>query len=461
MKKLLPLFISLTLGTASSLSFAADTLKEVYEQAKNTNPALLSAQAQKDAAFEAISSARSTLLPQINLTAGYNITRSDIDNPQTGSRESDKLTAGIAVSQELYKRSSWVSLDVAEKTARQEDAAYAAAEQQLILDVATAYFAVLSAEDNVKFVQAEKAAVSRQLEQTKQRFKVGLSAITDVHDAQAQYDSVLADELVAKNNVINSYEGLRTLTGRQYSDLYELDTKRFSATKESRNTDELIKQAEQKNLSLLSSRIAQDIARDAITQAKSGYLPSLTLDGGYNHGRDFHDHAGPNNGEYNDVYAGINLNISLYAGGNTASLTEQAKFNYVSASENLETAHRSVLKDVRAFNNNITSSIGVIRAYEQSVVSAKSALEANEAGFDVGTRTIVDVLESTRRLYDANKSLSNARYDYILNVMRLRLALGTLSEQDIIDINNGLMAKNSGAAKAESAVEQTSDKSKS
>ena len=135
---------------------------------------------------------------------------------------------------------------------------------------------------------------------------------------------------------------------------------------------------------------------------------------------------------------GLNLNVPLYRGGATTSLTKQAEFNYVSASQDLEKTYRSVVKDVRAFNNNISASIGALRAYEQTVVSAQSALEATEAGFDVGTRTIVDVLDSTRRLYDANKNLSNARYDYILSVLQLRQAVGTLSEQDVLDVNAGL-----------------------
>ena len=135
---------------------------------------------------------------------------------------------------------------------------------------------------------------------------------------------------------------------------------------------------------------------------------------------------------------GINLEVPLYTGGNISSQTKQAEYSYVAASQDLEAQYRSVVKDVRAFNNNISASIGALRAYEQTVVSAESALEATEAGFDVGTRTIVDVLDSTRRLYDANKNLSNARYDYILSELQLRQAIGTLSEQDIMDINAGL-----------------------
>ncbi|WP_256933734.1 TolC family protein, partial [Vibrio cholerae] len=277
MKKLLPLFVSAALGTLSSAVWA-ENLAEIYNQAKENDPQLLSVAAQRDAAFEAVTSSRSALLPQINLTAGYNINRSNRD-----SRDSDTLSAGVGFSQELYQRSSWVSLDTAEKKARQADSQYAATQQGLILRVAKAYFEVLRAQDNLEFVRAEKAAVGRQLEQTKQRFEVGLSAITDVHDAQAQFDGVLADEVLAENSLTNSYEALREITGQEYSKLAVLDTKRFAASRTTESSEALIEKAQQQNLSLLAARISQDVARDNISLASSGHLPSLTLDGDYNY----------------------------------------------------------------------------------------------------------------------------------------------------------------------------------
>ncbi|WP_135382925.1 outer membrane channel protein TolC [Vibrio tasmaniensis] len=436
MKKLLPLFISAAIGSLSSSAFA-DTLAEVYDQAKQNDPQLLRSAAKRDAAFEAVTSSRSSLLPQINLNANYDINRGERDYDATGTSDLDNNQWGVGVgfTQELYKRSSWITLDTAEKKARQADSSYAAEQQALILRVATAYFEVLRAQDSLEFVRAEKAAVARQLEQTKQRFEVGLSAITDVHDAQAQYDGVLADEVLAENTLINNYEGLREITGQEHSNLNILDTDRFSASKSSESAVALVEQAQEKNLKLLASRIDQDIAKDNITLASSGHLPSLTLDGNYSiadQSKSSQDY------DQDNLNVGLNLVVPLYTGGNTTSLTKQAEYNYVAASEDLEATYRSVVKDVRAFNNNISASIGALRAYEQSVVSAQSALEATEAGFDVGTRTIVDVLDSTRRLYDANKNLSDARYNYILSVLQLRQAVGTLSEQDIVDVNAGL-----------------------
>ncbi|KLV02216.1 outer membrane channel protein [Photobacterium aquae] len=429
MKKLLPLFVSFALGGLSH-SALADDLAEIYQQAKQNDPQLLRAAADKDTAFEAINASRSALLPQINLTAGYNTFFLDgKDNP-------DGFNAGLSLGQEIYNRASWVSLDISEKQARQRDAAYAATQQGLILRTSDAYFAVLRAMDDLEFVRAEKAAVGRQLEQTKQRFEVGLSAITDVHDAQAQYDSVLADEILAENALTNSYEGLREITGQEHTNLNVLDTQRFAASAPQGKVLDLVNGAEQENLSLLSSRIAQDIARDRIALAESGHLPTLSFNAGYSY-----DETRDVNGSLDDgtINAGINLALPVYTGGRTTSEVKQAQYSYVAASEDLEASYRSVVKDVRAFYNNINASIGALRAYKQSVVSAQSALEATEAGFDVGTRTIVDVLDATRRLYDANRQLSNARYDYIISQLQLKQAVGSLNEQDILDVNAGLI----------------------
>lgn len=431
MKKLLPIFITAALSGLSSTVWA-DTISSIYDQAKQNDPQLLRAAAERDAAFEAVNSSRSSLLPQINLSTGYDLSRSDLD-----SIDKNTFSAGVNFSQELYKRSSWINLDTAEKSARRADAVYANMQQSLILRVAQAYFAVLRAQDNLVFIRAEKAAVARQLEQTKQRFEVGLSAITDVHDAQAQYDSVLASEILSENQLTNSYEAVREITGQVHTDLYVLDTKRFSTSERTQTSDELEQEAQTHNLSLLSARIAQDIAKSNISLASSGHLPSLSLHGGYNYADQTESRSDYDANTFN---IGVNLSVPLYTGGNITSQTKQAQFGYVAASENLEETYRNVIKSVRAYNNNINASIGAIRAYEQSVISAKSALDATEAGFEVGTRTIVDVLDATRRLYDSNRNLSDARYDYILSVLQLRQATGMLNEQDIIDINAGLIA---------------------
>ncbi|MCG3865014.1 MULTISPECIES: outer membrane channel protein TolC [unclassified Photobacterium] len=427
MKKLLPIVISLAFGSLSQ-SALADDLAQIYQQAKQNDPQLLKAAADKDAAFEAINSSRSVLLPQINLTAGYNTFHLDAKDKQDG------FNAGIGLDQSIYNRASWVGLDIAEKQARQSDAAYAVQQQGLILRVSQAYFDVLKAKDDLKFVEAEKAAVGRQLEQMKQRFEVGLSAITDVHDAQAQYDSVLANVIIKQNAVENSYEALREITGQEYTSLDALNTKTFAASKLPQAADALVKTAQTENLTLLASRIGQDISRDNISLAESGHLPTLSFTTGYSY-----DKTASISPDEGTLTAGIKMDLPVYSGGDTSSKVKQAQYGYVAASEELEGQYRTVVKDVRNYYNNINAQIGAIHAYQQSVISAKSALEATEAGFDVGTRTIVDVLDSTRRLYQANSQLANSRYDYILAQLQLKQAVGTLSEQDIIDINKGLV----------------------
>lgn len=437
MKKLLPLVISVALGSFSQLAMA-DNLAQIYDQAKQNDPQLLKAAAQKDSAFEAVNSSRSTFLPQINLTAGYKINRGDTE---VVPNESNVLNGNVGLKQEIYQRSSWVTLDIAEQSARQLDAAYAAEQQGLILRVSQAYFEVLKAMDDLEFVRAEKAAVARQLEQIKQRFEVGLSAITDVHDAQAQYDTVLASEVLSENSLVNSYEGLREITGQEHTELSLLDTTRFSASRPADSSIVLIEQAQTENLALLANRIAADISKNKIKLAEAGHLPSLSFEANYGYSDTGYENNNPDvdGSAWN---AGINLAVPLYTGGNLSSKVKQAQFDYIASSEDLEATYRSVVKEVRAQHNNINASIGALRAYEQSVISAKAALEAAEAGFDVGTRTIVDVLDNTRRLYDANRNLANARYDYVLSVLQLKQAVGTLSEQDILDINTGLVAKN-------------------
>ncbi len=439
MRKLLPLFIGMALGSFSYLA-TADDLVQVYNQAKENDPQLLKAAATKNAAFEAVNSSQSSLLPQINLNAGYNLTRNVSGSNSFGSpfADNNRLSAGVSLSQQLYQRSSWVNLDISEKTARQADFSYAAEQQGVILRVVQAYLDVLRANDNLEFIRAEKAAVARQLEQTKQRFDVGLSAITDVYDAQAQYDSVLANEVLTKNQLVNSYEDLRVITGTGHTSLNVLNTVRFSASPSGQSSTDLIDEAKKKNLSLLAARVGTEIAKENITLADSGHMPSLTFDASYDYADVSGTPQGAGNGRGSDITAGLNLVVPLYSGGNTTSLTEQAKSQFIAASQDLEATYRDVTKNVRAYNNNINASIGALKAYEQAVISAKSALKATEAGFDVGTRTIVDVLDSTQNLYNANRNLANARYDYILSVLQLKQAIGTLSEQDIVNINAGL-----------------------
>ncbi|MBE5204320.1 outer membrane channel protein TolC [Pectobacterium quasiaquaticum] len=439
MKKLLPLLIGLSLGGFSAMS-QAENLLQVYQQAKSTNPDLRSSAATRDAAFEKINQARSPLLPQLDLGADYTYNRGYRDSKGV---DSNVKGASLQLTQTLFDMSKWRALTLQEKQAGIEDVTYQTAQQNLMLNTATAYFNVLRAIDSLSYINAQKQAIYRQLDQTTQRFNVGLVAITDVQNARAQYDSVLANEVLTRNTLDNALESLRQITGNFYPQLAGLNIERFS-TQKPEAVNNLLKEAENRNLNLLSARLSQDLAREQIRSAETGYMPTLDLTASTGVSDTRYSGSRTNNSNsFNDSDAGqhkvgINFTLPLYSGGATSSQVKQAQHSYVSSSELLESAHRSVIQTVRSSFNNISASISSINAYKQAEVSAQSSLDAMEAGYQVGTRTIVDVLDATTTLYNAKQQLSNARYDYLINQLNIKSAQGTLSETDLQALNASL-----------------------
>ncbi|OSM97459.1 MULTISPECIES: outer membrane channel protein TolC [Lonsdalea] len=435
MKKLLPLLIGLGLSGFSFMSQAEDLL-QIYQQAKTTNPDLRSSAATRDAAFEKINEARSPLLPQLGLGADYTYTSGFRDSKDVNN---NVKSASLQLTQTLFDMSKWRALTLQEKQAGIEDVTYQTAQQTLLLNSATAYFNVLRAIDSLSYVTAQKASIYRELDQTTQRYNVGLVAITDVQNARAQYDSVLASEVTARNALDNYMEVLRQVTGNVYPELASVNTANFAAQKpEPINT--LMKTAESRNLSLLSSRLSQDLAREQIRSSQTGYMPTLDLSASTGVSNTRYSGSRSAEGSFNDSdvgqnQVGLSFSLPLYSGGATNSQVKQAQHNYVAASENLESAHRSMVQTLRSSYNNISASISSIAAYKQAVVSAQSSLDAMEAGYQVGTRTIVDVLDATTTLYNAKQQLSSARYDYLINQLNLKYALGTLNENDLRALN--------------------------
>ncbi|MGE6106808.1 outer membrane channel protein TolC [Aeromonas sobria] len=427
-----------------SASAQAENLLDIYTQAQQKDTQLLESKAVRDQAFEKINESRATLLPQINLGAGLNY----LDN-KNDTQTNSNATGSLSLDQSIYRRSNWVNLDLTEKSATQSDVAYNLTVQQLMVRTSQAYFDVLKAQDTLEFVRANKAAVERQLEQTQQRFEVGLTAITDVHEAEASRDQALADEISAENTLDNSYEVLRELTGVDHRNLDVLNTERFTPQKTAFASDKWLELALDKNLELHSARIGKDIAKEQIDLAKTGHEPTLDLGAGLSTG--YYDYKNENinsDGNTHQANVGLTFSLPLYSGGATSSQVKQAQYNYVAASEQLERSFRSVQSSVRSSYNNVNASIGSVRAYSQSVISAESALKATEAGYEVGTRTIVDVLDSTRKLYEAKQKLSEARYDYILSILSLKQAAGVLEQKDIEEINQGLMLAPADAPKS-------------
>ncbi|WP_299790920.1 outer membrane channel protein TolC [uncultured Shewanella sp.] len=426
---------ALTLAATTS-SVQADDLLQIYQQALTSDPVALQAKAQRDALYEQIEENRAPLLPSISASVGYAKSWSNVSDSEYNSG----LNAGVSLKQVIYDHSAWVGLSLAELAASQADAAYASELQKLIIRVTGAYFDVLSAKDNFEFKGSEKRAIERQLEQTKQRFAVGLTAITDVHEAQAQYDLARASEILSENQLINSYEALREITGVDHKSINILDTTRFTAvTPSPAQPNEWLKMAETNSVDLVTRRIGKDIAQETISLYKAGHMPSLNLNAGYTTNLEQKSHEGSKS-DFDNANVGLTLSVPIFEGFKVTSKVKQAQYQFVDASEKLEQTYRKVVKDVRNNFNNVGASISSIRAYEQSVLSSESALKATQAGFEVGTRTIVDVLNRTRDLYDSKRQLSDARYGYINSILALKQAAGTLNEDDVIAINNGLTA---------------------
>ncbi|MEG3110338.1 MULTISPECIES: outer membrane channel protein TolC [unclassified Pantoea] len=439
MKKLLPFFIGLSLGGFSFASQAEDLL-QVYQQARLSNPDLRSAAADRDSAFEKINEARSPLLPQLGLGADYTYNNGYRDS---SGLHSNTTSGTLQLTQTIFDMSKWRALTLQEKAAGIQDVTYQVAQQDLILNTATAYFNVLKAIDTLSYTEAQKQSIYRELDQTTQRFNVGLVAITDVQNARAQYDSVLADEVTARNNLDNTVESLRQITGMDYLSLASLNIDRFKTSKPDA-VNALLKQAESRNLTLLSARLNQDLAREQIRSAETGHMPTLDLTAstGMSNSKYGGSRANQSTSSADSItgsnQVGLSFSLPLYSGGSVTSQVKQAQYNFVSASEQLESAHRSAVQTVRSSYNNVNASVSSIDAYKQAVVSAQSSLDASEAGYQVGTRTIVDVLDATTTLYNAKQQLSDARYSYLINQLNISYALGTLNEQNLQTLNSQL-----------------------
>lgn len=446
--------LSATVGLAlSAVTFtsSADDLAQIYQLAVQNDPALLRAAAERDAAQKQVDIAESGFWPQVTGSIGLSDSKADRFQPGLGVYESESngWNAGININQSVFDWSTWKQADIADKQAYRAEVAYRDAAQGLMLRVVNAYFGALQAQDDLDFAEAEKRAIERQLEQTKQRFSVGLTAITDVHEAQAQYDSAVAAEIQARNAVNIAFENIREITGQYPESLAGLKTNAFDPTKPTpEDVREWVTKAENGNLSLMQSMVAVDIAEQQIKLEQTGHYPTVSLNASW--GTD--DNETTVNGTTIDLprldsrQIGLSVDVPIFSGYRTSALTEQARDNYVATSQTMVETRRTVERETRNAFYDVTASLSSIRAFEQAVTSAESALKATEAGFEVGTRTIVDVLNSTRNLFNARRNLAEARYGYIRQRLALEQAVGDLTPEDLQGINAALSEQADGTA---------------
>jgi len=456
----------------SSSGVWADNLLDVYNYAKDNDPTFLSSEMGRKATSEKVDQSLAALLPQISMSAEYsksddesvrtttgvftanNGTQIPIYAPSTSESDTTTTRYSITLRQEIYNHTSWLNLKQSEKEALRSNVNHEGTKQDLIIRVAEAYFNVLAAQDNVDFSAAETEAVSKELAQTKQRFEVGLIAITDVHDAKSRHDRAIANQISAQNDLDNAHEALRLITGQYHYDLLGIESEIPLQRPQPENIDKWAKEAESSNVLVKASRINLDIAKKTISISQSGHFPTVDLTASYSESDS--DINSPLSPQYNDAgdivgfsntvtnrkplgsSISVNVSIPLFSGGRTNSQVKESQMLYQQAAHNLEAERRRAISDARSAYLGVVAAVSSVNAYGQAVVSSQSSLEANQAGFEVGTRTIVDVLLQTQQLYDAKRQHSRARYDYVLNTLKLKQATGLLSEDDLSKINQML-----------------------
>ncbi|HVN44029.1 MAG TPA: TolC family outer membrane protein [Steroidobacteraceae bacterium] len=450
---------------ALPLAAPAKDLIGVFEDALHADPVIRQADANRLAARESRPQALSALLPQINGTAGatrehssgfesqiFEVTNANNPNapPQlVVTREADQIDNTIKqwslnLRQNVFSWSNWMALKAASHEVAQAEANYASAEQQLILRVAQAYFNVLTAIDTLEADQTSLEAISRQLDQANKRFEVGLIAITDVEDAKAARDSAASTVIAAKRTLATSEDQLQEITGQKYDALAKPGPDMPLNNPEPADQSRWVNISLEQNLSLISSRLAADIARENVRVAFGGHLPTLDIVAGrsYNYTSSDQIFDGERfsniDNKANDRQIGLQFTLPIYSGGYTQSKVRQAEYQWIAAKEGVVQSSRATERQARDAYLGVISGIARVQALRQAVESNQTSLKATEAGYEVGTRTSVDVLNARRLLVQAQTDYAAARYDYIISVLQLRLAAGNLDRRQLTDLNGWL-----------------------
>lgn len=435
--------ISAAIGLGLATSAPAEDLIQIYDLAVQSDPVLKEAEQILYSTREIKPQARSLLLPSFGLTAG-----TQYQNDKTSSRgflgrrdhrndtyNSQRLTASLT--QSVYDRADWIRLDQSDDTIAQAGAEYSDSQIDLMVRTTTAYFDVLRAADLVRVQEAFQRANERQLEQSRQRFDVGLVAITDVNESQAAYDRSRADVITAKNDLNNQWEALRRIIGPVNVPLARLGERLPLTAPQPNDIDVWADTALKNNYGVIAAMEASQSAKKQIEIERSGHFPTLDLQAGYDLAR-----TGAEFGTNRDTgFVAFNLSVPLYEGGLITSRTRQAGYDFRAAQDRLDQARRQVLNAVKDAFRGIVSSIGDVQARQAAVVSARSALESTQAGLEVGTRTQVDVLNSQQRLFQAEFDYLSSRYSYIINGVLLHQATSTLSRDVLVKGNAWLNPK--------------------
>ena len=456
-----PATLAVLLLVFSGAAEAADLLG-VFEDAVHNDPVIRQADANRLAARESKPQAISALLPQLNATAGITADHNAgtevtfLSGPHntlqavTFPQETNTTTRQWALNlrQSIFSWSNWMTLKEANAQVAQAEATYQAAEQQLILRVAQAYFAVLTADDTLQADQAALEAISRQLDQANKRFEVGLIAITDVEDAKAARDSAAAQVIADKRTLATTEDQLQEITGQKYDRLAKPGSDMPLLNPEPADESSWVNISLEQNPTLISSRLAADIARDNVHVAFGGHLPTVDVVAGRSYQSQAVDGVFPPappfvpssepfnyNTYFNDRQIGLQVTVPIFSGGLTQSKVRQAQYQWIAAKEGVVQSSRATERQARDAYLGVISGIAQVQALRQAVESNQTALTATEAGYEVGTRTSVDLLNARRNLVQAQTNYAVARNNYIVSVLQLRLAAGTLDRPELTQVN--------------------------
>jgi outer membrane protein len=435
---------ALCCALAAAPAFAVD-LVGVHDLALKNDPRLRAAEYRREAAGETKTQAWANLLPALGATGlmTRGSSKTSIASTEISDVDIDNEGYGLELRQSLYRQANYETLDIARAEISRAEAVYRIAFQDFLLRVAENYFQVLTLTDGVIFAEAEEKAFQRQYEQAEQRFEVGLTAVTDVHEAKASYDNARARAIVARNSLADAEEALRELTGQHFEQYEALREELPLVEPDPGDADDWVEIAMTNSPVVLSAQAGLNVADANMRLQRAGHFPTLDLVASYRDFTnneflirdDFQQPIGTTSLGVEDTQLQLQLNVPLYQGGAVSSRTRQARYLLDAAGEDLDDTQRATVRQTRNAYRAVLAGIQEVQAFGQALVSAQSALEATQAGFEVGTRTIVDVLIAEQRYYQAQRDNSLARHAYIVNHMRLKSSAGLLTSEDLRVIN--------------------------
>lgn len=456
------------LGLVLSLFAVAGTapakdLIGVFEDALKSDPQMRAADANRLAQREARPQAWAALLPQLSGMASFNrdsmngrmdtlsanANNQPVIIPQNDSMVTTTKQWTVNLQQNVFSWANWMSLRAADGQVALAEATYQVAEQDLALRVATAYFNILSSMDTLAAQQASLEAIARQLDQANQRFEVGQIAITDVQEAKAARDTATAAVIAAKRTLATAEDQLQEITSQKYDALAKPGGDMPLNVPQPADETQWVNSALDQNLSLISSRLAADIARENVHVAFGGHLPTLDIiasnsysDASANEhlfGQGFDQNFNNVITRNHDRQVTLQVTVPIFSGGLTQSRVRQSQYLWIAAKEQVVQTSRATERQTRDAYLGVMSGIARVQALRQALESSQTALTATEAGYEVGTRTSLDVLNARRTLVQAQTDYSASRYDYILSVLQLRLAAGTLNFAQLAAVNRWLI----------------------